>query len=183
MALEQKIRYFINSVKNLIRWFPIIWKDRDWDGWYIYTILETKIKHQAEYIRSKNRYVEAKRDVERMMTCVRLIQKVKDSEYECEYMDYHDSKYHWLDVPDRPDSKRLEIEQRNEWFDEYFLKHPLEYKRVLNNKHLQIFDIDGLEWPGEVKQRIAMNISHSRQRRAHKILFALLERNIERWWD
>ena len=78
MRLPQSIRYFINSVKNIIRWFPIIWKDRDWDGWYIYTILETKIKHQAEYIGSKDRHVEAKRDAERMMTCVRLIQKVKD---------------------------------------------------------------------------------------------------------
>lgn len=183
-TIGRHINYVYNSVKNLIRWAPIIWKDRDWDGWYIYTILETKIKHQAEYIRSKNRYVEANRDVERMMLCVKLIQKVKDSEYEGEYMDYHDSEYHWLDVPDRPDSKRLEIEQRSEWFDEYFLKHPLEYKRILANKELQIFDItSGDSTSGEVKQRIAMNISHNRQKRAKKILFKLLERNIDRWWD
>lgn len=182
-TIGKHINYVYNSIKNLIRWVPIIWKDRDWDGWYIYTILETKIRYQAKYIGSKDRYVEAKRDTERMMTCVRLIKKVKDEEYAGEYMDYHDSKYHWLDVPDRPDFKELEIEQRNEWFDEYFLKYPLEYKRVLSDKTLQIFDISGDIHSGEVKQRIAMNISHNLQRRAKKILFKLLERNIDRWWD
>ena len=187
IRLPYSVRHFINSVKNVIRWFPIIWRDRDWDGWYIYTILETKIKHQAEYIGDRDVHTEAKRDAERMMICVRLLKKVKDEEYEGEYMDYHDSEYHWDDYTE--DTKQLRIEQRREWFDEYFLKHPLEYKRVLANKKLQIFDIasawhnDGAINSGEVKQRIAMNMSFNRQRRANKILFTLLERNIQRWWD
>jgi len=45
-----RFKYVYNSIKNIIRWFPIIWKDRDYDDWYIYTILETKLKHQAKYI-------------------------------------------------------------------------------------------------------------------------------------
>ncbi len=178
-VIKRKIR----QIKNLIRWFPIIYNDADWDGWYIYTILETKIKHQAEYIGGENRHIQAKRDAERMMLCVRLTQKVKEDEYEAKYMDYHNPEYHWLDIPDRPDSKQLVIKQRSECFDEYFLKHPLEYKRVMLNKEHQIFDITGDIHSGEVKKRIAMNISHNRQKRAHRILFTLLERNIPLWWD
>lgn len=177
------LKSFYSSIRNVIRWLPIIWQDRDWDGWYIYTILETKIKHQAEYIGGRDWHTEAKRDAERMMLCVKLLKKVKEEEYDTEYMDYHDSEFHWFDVEDRPGYSRLEIEQRAERFDEYFLKYPLEYKRILNNKHLQIFDITGSPHSGEVKQRIAMNMSYNRQKRAHKILFTLLERNIERWWD
>ena len=41
----QKIRYFINSIKNLIKWFPIIWRDRDWDYAYIEDILLFKLNN------------------------------------------------------------------------------------------------------------------------------------------
>lgn len=178
-----RIRYFIHSIKNIIRWLPVIWKDRDWDDWYIFTILETKIKHQAKYIGDRDIHTRAKRDAEIMMTCTRLIRKVKEEEYEGEYMDYHESTFNWLDVPERPDSVRLEINQTSEWFDEYFCKYPLDYKRVITNSANQLFDISGDKHDGEVKQRIAMNMGRLRQRRAHKLLFKLLEHNIERWWD
>lgn len=38
-----KIVRFIESVKNLYRWFPIIWKDRQWDHSYMEEILEFKL--------------------------------------------------------------------------------------------------------------------------------------------
>ena len=179
----QNIRYFINSIKNLIRWFPIIWNDRDWDDWYIYTILETKLKHQAKYIGDKDRHTRAKRDSELMRTCTRLIKKVKEEEYDGEWMDYHTSKYNWLDVPERPDHKRLDIGLVAERFDEYFLKYPSDYRRVVSNQSNQVFRFGNDLNDPENKQRIAMNMSMVRQERARKLLFKLLEHNIEKWWD
>lgn len=174
-----KVKFFYNSLRNLIRWAPVIWKDRDWDGWYIYTVLETKIKHQAKYIGDRDYHTEAKRDAERMMLCVRLIQKIKEEHYEAEYMDYHVSNYHWDDCDDMPDMKQLRIEEVSNTFNDYFLNHPLEYKRVVNNPDKQVFKFESLD---DV-QRIAMDMSYNRQKRARRILFTLLERNIERWWD
>lgn len=173
------IKRKIRQIKNLIRWFPIIYNDADWDYWYIYTILETKIKHQAKYIGDRERHTESKRDAERMMLCVRLIQKIKEEKYKDEYMEYHVSNYHWDNIEDNPDHKLLRIEKISNNFNDYFLKYPLEYKRVVINPNKHIFKFENID----DTQRIAMNISYSRQRRAHKILFALLERNIERWWD
>jgi hypothetical protein len=34
-----KIKQFFRNIHNLIRWFPIIWKDRDWDDHFIFEIL------------------------------------------------------------------------------------------------------------------------------------------------
>jgi len=38
-----KIKYAVRdlkaSLKNLYRWFPLIWKDRDWDDYYIWVLL------------------------------------------------------------------------------------------------------------------------------------------------
>ena len=39
-----KIKSFIISIKNLIKWFPIIWKDRDWDDHYIWEIMKNKLR-------------------------------------------------------------------------------------------------------------------------------------------
>ena len=75
------------GVKNIIYWLPVIWKDRNWDYRYIYTILEHKLKAQSDYIGRMDRHVTAKRDAEVMMTCVRLIDKVDDEFYSLEYTD------------------------------------------------------------------------------------------------
>ena len=54
MALGQKIRYFINSVKNLIKWFPIIWNDRDWDSVYIEEMLLFKLNNMYKRFSNPN---------------------------------------------------------------------------------------------------------------------------------
>ena len=34
---------FVKGVKNLWKWFPVIWKDRDWDDHYIFEVLKFKL--------------------------------------------------------------------------------------------------------------------------------------------
>ena len=40
----------LKKIKNIIRWIPVLWKDRDWDDWYIYKILQKKIEYQRKEI-------------------------------------------------------------------------------------------------------------------------------------
>jgi len=113
------IRSLIYSIKNIIRWIPILWNDRDWDGWYIFTILEFKLKNQYKHLKEHNSFVGVERDCERIATCISLLKKVKDEEYL--FGSYQDM---------------------------------MEYEKAI--------------------------IKHDK---AKRILFTLLERNIERWWD
>jgi hypothetical protein len=168
-------RNFIAGVKNLFKWFPIIWKDRDWDDHFIFEILKFKLKNQSKYIGRYDRHVSAKRDAEVMMTCVRLIDKIQTEYYAVEYMDYHKTEFHWDDCEDRPEHKQLRIEELEENFDNYFVKYPNIYKRVINTKK-SIFKKDE-------KSGIAMNMAHINHERAIKLLFNIMEKNIERWWD
>ena len=69
------------GIKNLWKWFPIIWKDRDWDYYYIFQVLKFKLEKQAKHLGG--------RDAELMMTCVRLINKLQNEEY---YEEYYDSR-------------------------------------------------------------------------------------------
>lgn len=161
------IKRFFKRLHNLYRWFPIIWKDQDWDDHYIFEILKFKLKNQAEYIGYHDRHVSAKRDAEIMMLCVRLIEKVQSEYYGMEYFDYHESEMKFIDSQDYPGSYEVEIEQKSEHFDDYFKKYPRIYKQV----------------DGKDKHQIAFRIAKINEERAHKLLFKILEQNIRRWWD
>ena len=161
---------FANGVKNLIRWFPVIWKDRDWDDHFIWQLMIQKLKFQSKYIGERDYHTRAKRDAEIMMTCVRLMERVKEEYYGMEYMDYQDSDYNFIDS-DTPGYKELDIVENWEKYDEYFAKYPLIHKKVLK------------KYPDEDKKYIAMKVAFENHDRARKLLFKLMERNIECWWD
>ena len=173
-------KMFKTGVQNLIYWFPIIWKDRNWDSHYIFEIMMHKIKAQSEYIGSRDIHTRAKRDAEIMMTCVRLMKKVQDDFYSSEYFDYHKTKHWFEDVPGKEGYSSWESRLMEENFDDFFKKYPLIYKRVINGERVFKFDnvIDT-----ESKQRIAMNIGHINHNRANKLLFKLMEENMQKWWD
>lgn len=168
-------RYLYNGIKNLIYWFPIIWKDRNWDHNYIFNILAHKLKAQAEYIGNRNIHTHSKRDAEIMMTCVRLIEKISNEFYEYEPIDYHESEYNFIPCSDNPGFSKLEIIEKSNRYNEYFAKYPRQYKIALNKT----------KWPYTEKndKTIAMWISHQNQKRAQDILFKLINENIKRWWD
>lgn len=156
---------FVRGIKNLWRWFPVIWKDRDYDDYYIYKVLQFKLKNQAKYIGDRDWHTRAKRDAEKMMTCVRLIDKVTKEYYGMEYMDYHDFNF----VFGNPS---FQMEVTKDELDIYFSMYPLTYKKVIA-KHGK----------DEDKAMTALLMGDIRQEKARKLLFKILEQNIECWWD
>jgi hypothetical protein len=180
-----RLKEFKSSVSKLIRWLPIIWKDRDWDDHYIWELMKNKLRWQANYIAKRDWHTRAELDAKRMRLCANLMDKVQDEFYSSEYSDYHETDFNWLDVPDKPEYKELKIETTSERFNEFFKKYPLVYKKVLMDNKLQMFSIEPRDGETEVdiKQRIAMNIGHYNHNRARKLLFKIMEENIEGWWD
>jgi len=168
---------FKRGIKNLWYWLPVIWKDRNWDHQFIFDILSHKLKAQSKCIGGRGIHVSAERDAEIMMTCVRLIEKVSSEWYSMEYMDYHKTK-HWFEpCDDKEGYSTWESKELEENFDDYFAKYPLIYKRVMNGEGwLKIEDEND-------KDRIASNIAHINHDRARKLLFKIIEQNIEKWWD
>jgi hypothetical protein len=162
-----RIKQFFRRIYNLYRWFPIIWKDQDWDHYYIFEVLKFKLKNQAKYISKRGNHLSAKRDAEIMMTCVRLIKKIQDEYYSCEYQDYCKIDIKFVDSKSHPDMHEVEIETLSEHFNDYFKKYPRIYNQVKT----------------EDKHKTAFTIARINEERAHKLLFKILEQNIRRWWD
>ncbi len=173
-------KYFKQGVKNIWYWFPIIWKDRHWDDHFIFEVLKHKLKAQAKYIGDKDRHTRAQQDAKRMRLCVKLIQLVQDEPYRMEYMDYHEYRVWFTDCQGRPGSSLYNDETTSENFDDYFKKYPLIYKRVMKGEGP--FALDGRD-EADMKRIIAMNISKINQDRVRKLLFKIMEQNIEGWWS
>ncbi len=170
---------FANGVKNLWKWFLVIWKDRDWDDHYIFEVLKFKINKQADYIGGRNIHVNAKRDAEVMRLVSKLIKLNQDEFYAMEYMDYHETKYDFIPTDETEKWFTMADELISERFDEYFKKYPRQYKKVMSGElkfHSKPIDTTD-------KKIVAMTIAHANQERCHKLLFDILRDNIRRWWD
>ena len=74
-------KYIKYGVKNLYKWFWVIWKDRDWDHHYIFEVLKFKLEKQADHLAENGFHNNAQRDAELMMTCVQLIDKLQNEYY------------------------------------------------------------------------------------------------------
>ena len=175
-----RISQVIESIKKLWYWVPIIWKDRDWDSHYIYEILKHKLKSQSQYIGRRDLHTRAQQDARRMMLCVKLIQICQDETYSMEYMDYSEDRVWFTPLESDPDLMQYNSETLVENYNLYFKKYPLIYKRVMNGEGP--FTLDGRN-EGELMKIVAMNISHINQSRVQKLLFKIMEENINGWWD
>lgn len=173
-------KYLKHGIQNIIYWFPIIWKDRNWDDHYIFDILKHKLKAQSKYIGGNDRHTRAQQDARRMRLCVSLIEKVQDETYTMEYMDYGKDRVWFTDCEDKPGYSLYNSETVWEEYDKFFKKYRLVYQRVLKGEGP--FTLDGRD-DSEMNKLIAMNIGHINQERAHKLLFKILEENIRGWWS
>jgi hypothetical protein len=170
---------FVQGVRNLRKWLPVIWKDRDHDPTYIYRILQFKLEQHAYGIGSRDRHVSTQRDVELMLLCSRLCWLQQDDSYETEYLEYIDSEFEF--VPTDETGKWYTVEStvlRND-LDDYFKRYPRQYKRVING------ELDWVGKPTDVtdKERIALCIAYENQQRSKRLLFKILQQRLDYWWD
>lgn len=168
---------FITGIKNLIYWFPIIWKDRDFDFHYTYQILKEKLKKQANYLSIKGRHVNVDYDVRNINICIKLIEKLQNEYYEHEYSDYHSINFKFIPLPNSSYSE-LKIEHVWENYDDYLKKYPLVHKRILKGEGR--ISIQGRE---DDKEFVSMCIGRYNQDRAKKLLYKIFENQMDSWWD
>jgi hypothetical protein len=166
-----RIRYFIVGCKNVVRWVPTIFKDRNWDGWFIYNILQKKIEYQREEIIYANRHVDVDRDNRDMTIVLNLLERVKEDYYGVEYIDYYTSNYRFEPIEGKEELYSLEEDLISERYDEFLKKYPSTVRKVLKEKS----DLD--------KKTLCHHVAQYNQEKAHNLLFKILKERMEWWWD
>lgn len=164
---------FIDGIKNIFKWIPVLYKDKDWDWRYIYEIMEFKLLQQRNYLVTANRHMsipEINRDI---TLCLNLIQRIKDEYYQSEYFDYFKARY-WFEPTDETEQYfTYHSEMIWEKFDEYFAKYPIQHKKVLQKYSDKIKE----------KKDIAFWIGLENEKRAQNLLYKTLNRKLRHWWD
>ena len=154
---------FVIGVKNLIRWFPIVWKDRQWDHQYIYTILRHKLHLTEQFIRHRGIHVKNVEDADKLKKCVLLLDRLIKDKYHENIFDSHRKKWGdpemiFTDLEDRPGYGSLEIK----------------YPNVKTEKHREI---ESKEFKLKTKTEQQMKDQDL------DLLFKLMRKHIQTWWD
>ena len=170
-------KYFLNNfrvgVRNLFDWFPVIWKDRDWDDNFFFEVVKYKITKMSKSHGAYMPYVGNKRNVEIMNLIVRLIDKFQDETYLHEYFDYVDEKI-WFEKVEGAGYYNMKSEILKDDLDEYFQKYPLLKKQAEQHRFYK-------QNPDRATLAISMGfIQHDR---AKRLIFELLNHHVQKWWE
>lgn len=156
-SIPIEIRRIIKGIKNIIRWAPIIYKDRDWDYTYFYDILEFKLKSIADSIEKNQHHEGYEIHVANIREAIRLIEVLRSEKYYDEVWEYYPNEF-------------------EENLDAHFAKYPKEYKEVLKGWKPKEGEVFG-------KLTISYRISQMLHERDKAKLFDILRKDIECWWD
>ena len=151
------------GIRNLIRWFPIIWYDRNWDHYFIYRMLRYKLYLMEKHIRTFGHHVDHIRDANKIRTCMLLLDRlIDDIHHDMAFKRYHEKwgrpDMHFVDSESCPGFKRVEFTHENVKTEEDERLREKEYRFYLDAE-------DALK-----KQDLDM-------------LFKLMRKHIESWWD
>ena len=79
-TITYPFRDFYRRVKNVLRWLPIIWKDRDWDDSYITEILIKKLEFTRDFYLSGKAYsAEAEKVANEIKEAIDRLHMTRDS--------------------------------------------------------------------------------------------------------
>jgi hypothetical protein len=171
--LPYQPKYIKYGIKNLYKWFWVIWKDRDWDYTYYWEINKKKISQMRNYHAENLRFEGVERIVEQMDLALSLMDKLKNDYYREEF--YEDEYYQ---TKMKIENGQVEFEDTKNEISRYIEKYPHAQRQVLNNpKYKKYMNGDESDF------KTAMLMGIERHNKAKRILFKLLEYNIESFWD
>ena len=164
-------KYLKEGLTNLFQYFVIIWLDRNWDYAYTEQLLIFKLKRQAKYIEKNKRFLSWEREVQKINTVVKLLERDLDEFYGMEYQDYYIQKVVWKDTEHCKNCKELEFELIEDNSATYFLKHVSAWKKLCKDPEI------------DSTVRMCLYLGRERQQKCHDLAYELIKRNIQRWWD
>ena len=70
-------RSFLENISRVIKWAPVIWRDRDWDEHYLVVILQFKLQQMAELHMKHGVTVDRYKTAQEILHAVHLLERTK----------------------------------------------------------------------------------------------------------
>ena len=163
-------RDFYRRVKNVLRWLPIIWKDRDWDDSYITEILIKKLEFTRDFYLSDKAYsAEADKVAEQIQEAIDRLHQTKDSWefYEDPAMEQLQQKWGLTSFSFEP----YEYDENGDVLT-YEMKSKTEKVNTEEEEE---------QYNKEFKE--ASKIAHKQYMKDKKDAYKFIAKNIDKWWD
>jgi len=163
----KKIKDFLRNIKqgisNLINWFPIVWKDRQWDHTFIYKVLRHKLHMTEQYIRHYGIHVNNEKDADKIRTCVLLLDRlIEDIHFDMAFKKFHkkwgEATWSLEPTEGEPEYSELHIsypnvkDEKDEKFNTKEFKRACEHEDMLRKQDVEY-------------------------------LFKFMRKHIQTWWD
>jgi hypothetical protein len=151
------------QIERTLSFLPLIWNGFDFDYRYATDLFRKQLERIADEMESdRGRLENAKTNAQKIRTAIRLMDKVYDEEYGCEYQDklkelYDENVLDWW------------FEDTGKGDDSSYLRY--EYEKWDNSEEIK-----------KVERKLFLE-SKNKQKRAHKLLWDFIEHNIQNWWD
>jgi len=160
--IKDKIRNTKYGIGNLIRWFPVIWKDRWWDHYFIYPILHKKLSVMENHFREDGHHVYHEKDADKIRVCVLLLKRIMDDDYMENAFKKHDEKW--------GDSEMMFVPTENSELSEM----KINYENIITDKDKEQERKDF---------KYAMEKEEYPRKQDIDLLFKMMSKHIRSWWD
>jgi hypothetical protein len=164
--IKLQFKIFSIGIRNLIKWFPIIWNDRDFDRSYIMNILLFKMRNTRDFIRDFGYVEDTEREkiVRTMTECIDLLNRVHN-----EFESYQE-----------PELARFEKVWGKSEFEFVPIEGSTSYKMIDRSE-------EKLTEEQKVKRnhdyRIHINIAENNRKREFNHAMSIFVENYDFWWD
>ena len=154
------------QITRVISFLPIIWKGFDWDYIYALELFKHQLGRMADTLESNASWsLNSSDTASKIRTAIKLMDKVYNEEYGCEYQDqierlYGKTKHEFIEVEDGISKGLFDLKMTNE------LAVDDDHQKEINEVQHQMFLMSG-----------------EKQKKAHRILWKYIEHNIQGWWD
>lgn len=162
--LWYKITGFFKNINNVIRWIPIIWKDRDWDYGFALEIERNKLRNMLKWYEDNNygHYFNGKRDYRIMKIALGCLDILLDSNW------WHISEEHEKLF----DKNGKYVPTPDECYILYEYVNLGNYKRFMNWVPQDSIDKKPNLWRTELREEKAWHLYHK-----------IREQYMRSWWD
>lgn len=153
---------FLNRVKRLLEFVPVIWNSYDWDHSYATKLFAYQLQRMVNHLEKHKSHVEWQNDVSRIKTALELLERVETDYYLYATVEKVEKKY--------GPSKLDFIEVSGEGH--YSLERTFE--KNYSEEELNTIEAE--------HDRAVQEGTHL-QNKAKRVLWKFIEHNIENWWS
>jgi hypothetical protein len=159
----KNITWFFRRVKRVVDFLPIIWKGYDFDYRHALDLFHYQLTRTADFLDSDRAYsVRAKQDARRLRTILELMTKVYDEEYRMAHFDQMERFWGEMDMSWKDNNDGTSRFVGWKW---QFAHTPEQQERAERQFSALTYDAE------------------KKHQRAKKLLWKLIEHNLEHMWD